>query len=300
MKAFLKNTAKALMERLGYVVMTSNRYALLQHQLKMLQMQATATPALVKNASEYQEIKAADGVDYQLLMAKQSLMAAMIDMEPEFLELFEFVRPQTMTSVERLYDLYKSVEYIVKSKVPGDMIECGVWRGGSMMMVAKALMMFGDTSRTLYLFDTYEGHPQPDKTKDVDVWGTSAYDEWKSHQASGDNWAMASIEDVRRNMQSTGYPMDKVVLVKGKVEDTAASITPECISLLRLDTDWYESSKIGLEKFWSGLSERGILIADDYGHYKGQREAVDEYFAGKPVLMHRVDYSCRSITKFSI
>ena len=298
MKSFAKNVSKAILERLGYVLMRSSHHAALQQQIKALQRQIVLSAGGGEDRVPYEE-KSTDGVDYQILMAQQSVMAALADMEPEFQELFDFVRPQTMTSVERLYDLYKSVEFIVKGGVPGDLIECGVWRGGSMMMVAKSLLQMGDTSRRLYLFDTYEGHPKPDKTKDHDLWGNSAYDEWQEHQHSsaGSDWARVSIEEVRQNMESTGYPMSNVVLVKGKVEDTAVMNAPESIALVRLDTDWYESTRIGLQTFWPHLSERGILIADDYGHYKGQRQAIDEYFAGSPVLMHRVDYSCRSIMK---
>ena len=237
--------------------------------------------------------------DYQLRMLQQSLMASFTDLDPGFRPVVDFVKPYTMTSLERMYDLYKSVEYLSRAAVPGDMLECGVWRGGSMMLVARTLLAMGDTSRTLYLFDTYEGHPKPDPEHDVDLWGTSAIHVWANHRKTDEtsDWAYVSIDKVRSNMELTGYPIDKVVLVKGMVEKTATTHAPETLSLIRLDTDWYASAKISLETFWPRLSRGGVLIIDDYGHYRGQRKAVDEFFATAPVLLHRVDYSCRTIVK---
>lgn len=239
-------------------------------------------------------------LDFQLLMAQQSMLAAFDDLDPAFRAQMEFVKAYTMTSIERLYDLYKSVEYISKSKVPGDMLECGVWRGGSMMLVARTLLAMGDTNRTLYLYDTFEGHPKPDAQEDIDLWGNRAIDDWTIHRKTDETseWAYVSIDEVRANMALTGYPMERIVLVKGMVEKTAGQNTPQALSLMRLDTDWYESSRVGLETFWPRLSRCGILIADDYGHYKGQRKAVDDFFSVRsPVLLHRVDYSCRTIVK---
>ncbi|MDB5362934.1 MAG: hypothetical protein JWO51_4231 [Rhodospirillales bacterium] len=237
--------------------------------------------------------------DYQVLMAEQDLMANFKDLDPAFFPLVEPVKPFTMTSIPRLHDLFKTVEYLVKASVPGDMLECGVWRGGSMMMVAKTLVAMGDTSRRLYLYDTYAGHPKPDADKDVCLWGNRAVDAWITYSKTDgtSEWAAVSVEEVRDNMASTGYPMDKVTLVKGKVEDTAPVTFPDTVALVRLDTDWYESTRVALDVFWPRLSRRGVLIADDYGHYLGQREAIDRYFADNPVLLHRIDYSCRSIVK---
>ena len=237
--------------------------------------------------------------DYQLVMAQQELMAKLADLDEAAKPIIDAIRPYTMASIERLFDLYKSVEYIVKAGVPGDMLECGVWRGGSMMLAARTLVALGDTSRTLYLLDTYEGHPKPDAEKDLDLWGNNPVNEWINYRKTDEtsDWAYVSIDEVRSNMESTGYPMDKVVLVKGMVEKTASTVPPGPLSLLRLDTDWYASAKVGLETFWPRLSHNGILIIDDYGHYRGQREAVDEYFAETPVKLNRVDYSCRTVLK---
>lgn len=237
-------------------------------------------------------------IDYQLLSARNAAALGSIDFDPAFLPIMERVKSYTMTSVERMFALYKSVEYIVKAGVSGDMLECGVWRGGSMMLVAETLRSLNDTTRTLYLFDTFDGHPKPDPKNDIDLYGNSIPDEAKNRTSDeGSDWCCVSIDEVRANMASTGYPMKNVMLVKGPVEKTAAANAPQLLSLLRLDTDWYASAKIELEVFWPRLSRKGLLIIDDYGHYPSQRRAVDEYFVKSPVMLNRVDYSCRVVVK---
>lgn len=237
--------------------------------------------------------------DYQVVMAQQEVMAGCRDMVPEFFPLLNFVKPFTMTSVPRLYDLYETIRYLVRAKIPGDIIECGVWRGGSMMLAAKTLLALGETDRDLVLFDTYAGHPRPDPERDVDLWGNRAINDWViySHADGTSAWGEVSIEEVAVNLTSTGYPTDKIHLIKGMVEDTAPANPRDSIALLRLDTDWYSSTKVALETFWPRVSRGGVLIADDYGHYQGQREAIDNFFVDRPILLHRIDYACRAAVK---
>ncbi|HMH53257.1 MAG TPA: TylF/MycF/NovP-related O-methyltransferase [Candidatus Acidoferrum sp.] len=239
--------------------------------------------------------------DYQLVMAQQSLRAGLTDLDPAFAPVYEACRAYTMQSVERLYALYKAVEYVVRARIPGDIVETGVWRGGGMMVVAHTLLLMGDVSRRLILFDTFEGHPRPDPDVDVDLWGNRAVDEWQRHQAQDPPaaWGKVPVDEARANMARTGYPMDHVVLVKGRLEDTAVPHAPAAVALLRLDTDWYESTRVGLSVLYPRLADHGVLIVDDYGHYRGQRQAVDEYFAaeGPAPLLNRVDYSCRLAIK---
>jgi len=213
-------------------------------------------------------------------------------------EIVARVAPYTMTSLERQASLVGAVDHVVKHGIAGDIVECGVWRGGSMMLVALALMARGDTSRDLVLFDTFEGMSAP-TDRDRGPNGESAQvllehtgrDQWL--------WGVASLEDVKANMVSTGYPQERLHFVKGKVEDTIPGTIAERIALLRLDTDWYESTKHELTHLYPRLSRNGILIVDDYGHWRGSREAVDEYFAAseEPVYLHRVDYTARLLVK---
>jgi hypothetical protein len=204
-----------------------------------------------------------------------------------------------MTSWERLYAVYKSIYYIVENKIPGAVVECGVWRGGSMKLAAHVLCALGETDRTVFLYDTYEGMTEPDPAIDVDAAGNSAASDWAEIQRRGVKWSAASIEEVREVMATSGYPSDKMVFVKGPVERTIPGTLPDRISLLRLDTDWYASTLHEMEHLYPRLSAHGVLLLDDYGHYQGARRAVDEYFqnAGSCPLLCRVDYSCRIATK---
>lgn len=239
---------------------------------------------------------------HQLEMATYDLKSVMADLEPDFFPLFERCANYTMTSWQRLYSLHTAVRYLVESNVSGDYVECGVWRGGSMMMVALTLIALGRTDKRLYLFDTYEGLPKPDKKLDVDLWGNKALEAWEPHRKTdkSSDWAYASLEEVRDNIASTGYPMSNVFFVKGMVEDTLTKSAPDSISLLRLDTDWYSSTKHEMEVLYPQLSKNGVLILDDYGHFKGARQAVDEYFkmlpGGMPLIV-RVDYAGRIAIK---
>jgi O-methyltransferase len=206
----------------------------------------------------------------------------------------------TMTSIERQVALIHAVRYVVRRAIDGCIVECGVWRGGSMMAVALALAQERDIGRDLYLFDTFEGMTKPtdvDKTFD----GTSAQalldrDVSKTRNVS----AVAGITDVQQNLTSTGYPRERVHFVKGPVETTVPARGPAGpIAILRLDTDWYESTKHELVHLFPLLSEGGILIIDDYGHWEGARKAVDEFLAAQPrhFFMHRIDYTGRLIIK---
>jgi O-methyltransferase len=121
------------------------------------------------------------------------------------------------------------------------------------------------------------------------------YREWSTHQQCDalNEWCFAPLDDVRANMNSTGYPMDQVNFVVGKVEQTLnlRSNIPDAIALLRLDTDWYESTKVELETLYDKLSPGGILLIDDYGYWDGTRRAVDEFFNSLPrkMLFNRID-----------
>jgi hypothetical protein len=223
--------------------------------------------------------------------SKDSLFENFPDLSDAERQIVSTVKPYTMTSVERIVCLINAVSFIADNKIAGDIAECGVWRGGSMMTVALTLLARNDTSRELYLYDTFEGMSEPTEF-DKSIDGISAKSQME--QEAG-KWCYASIEDVRENILSTGYPENKIFLVKGKVEDTIPKTAPANLSLLRLDTDWYESTKHELTHLYPRLSPEGILVIDDYGHWQGARRAVDEYFAEqkRKVYLHRIDYTGR-------
>jgi O-methyltransferase len=215
------------------------------------------------------------------------------DLTDREIEIVESVKPYTMTTEERIAALLSIVGYVVEHRIPGAVAECGVWRGGSMMAIAQALMYHGDSSRDLYLYDTFEGMSEPTK-QDESFDGQSAQSQLERDPA-GSIWCRSPIEDVRANILSTGYPEEKVHFIQGKVEETLPSVRPDWLALLRLDTDWYESTKHELIHLFPLLDPRGLLIIDDYGHWKGARKAVDEYLSEHKLnfYLHRVDYSCR-------
>lgn len=223
------------------------------------------------------------------------------DFDAGFAPILELSRRYTMTSVERMYALYKAIEYIECARIPGAIVECGVWRGGSIMVALATLKALGDTDRDVYLFDTFEGLPRPDADKDVDVLGNRAFDGWLPH-ARGDtqsNWAYASLNDVRQNVALTGYPMERIHFVKGMVEDMLPASAPDTIALCRLDTDWYASTRHEMIHLFPRIGVGGVLIIDDYGHFQGARQAVDEYLTENrvPLLLNRIDYSGRLAIK---
>lgn len=222
------------------------------------------------------------------------------DLSPDCIEIIKAVRPYTMTSPERVAALTGAVKYIVAANIPGSIVECGVWAGGSMMAVAYQLSRLAVNNRELYLFDTFEGMTRP-TDQDISCSGELALTRFEREKRTDDSsfWCHASIEDVRRNLYSTGYDTDRIKFIRGKVEDTVPSRAPERISLLRLDTDWYESTKHEMKYLYPRLSAGGVLIIDDYGHWKGSREAVDQYLEENNIriLLHRIDYTGRIAVK---
>jgi O-methyltransferase len=217
--------------------------------------------------------------------------------------IWRHVQPYTMADRMRTMALIRSVRYVVENDIPGDFVECGVWRGGSSMAIALTLKDMRIEDRDIWLYDTFDGMTDP-STLDVES-GTGATASSLLASANRltaeDYRCQASLEDVQANMGATHYPKQHLRLIRGDVSTTLAQVLPESIALLRLDTDWYDSTLVELTTLYPRLSPAGVCIVDDYGHWQGARKAVDEYFschAPKP-LLNRVDYTCRLIIKTS-
>ena len=214
-------------------------------------------------------------------------------------ELIARVQPYTLTTPERIIALARAVEYVVERDIAGDIVECGVWKGGSMMAAALTLVKVGDKHRRLYLFDTYEGMSAPTADDVASFDGRSATELMRGEPAA-DAWWAASLEEVKENLASTGFDTSRAHFVKGMVEETIPHAAPDAICLLRLDTDWYESTRHELVHLYPRLSMNGVLIIDDYGFWRGSRKATDEYFSGdKPgrPLLNRIDSTGRVAVK---
>jgi len=215
-------------------------------------------------------------------------------------EIIQRVKPFTMTSPERIYSLIHAVRYVLDNNIEGSFVECGVWRGGSMMAVALTLIANQSSNRHLYLFDTFEGMSPPSEV-DISIVGERAQEMLTSSVKSEEDflWAYAPLDKVREALYSTGYPQNRIIFVKGMVEETVPEKAPEKICVLRLDTDWYESTKHELTHLFPRLAIGGVLIIDDYGHWRGAKKAVDEYIQSNKVkiLLNRIDYTGRIAIK---
>ena len=203
-----------------------------------------------------------------------------------------------MTGPLRMWSVLQSINHIIDKSVEGALVECGVWKGGNLALMSKYSNHLGLDAPVIG-FDTFDGMPEADEI-DRDYLGNSSIERMSNSMKVEDVTnihAYAPLMQVEDNLSALGVM--NVELVQGKVEDTlmVKSNIPERIALLRLDTDWYSSTKIELEILYPKLQSGGVLIIDDYGHFQGARKAVDEYFEGKNVWMHYIDYSCRLIVK---
>jgi len=244
---------------------------------------------------QYSRNHQADLVDYPI---------SDIDDDEDFLTDFSIARPYSMVGKEALYSLYQAVKYVLSREIPGDIVECGVWRGGGSLLAGLALKRFRKESeeapsrdRRVWLYDTFEGMTAPIDA-DVDIGGGSARAYIEKYGDDG-KWCYSDEDEVRMNLVAGGLSPEEFVLVKGDVLDTLDRESPRQISVLRLDTDWYESTKKELEVLYPLLSPGGVLIIDDYGHWQGARKAVDEYFEtqAKPIFLQRTTYAVRTGVK---
>lgn len=237
-----------------------------------------------------------------VLKEKKIVIQIPIDMkEGEFQELYDLCRPFTMTSTERMYSLYKAVNYILQNNISGDFVECGVWKGGSALFIAKMLADKNVTDRKVILYDTFEGMSEPTEN-DKDIAGEAATTllQNTSIEIQDSIWCYSSFEEVKQNLSLSGLTEENIIMIKGKVENTIPTQLPtKLISLLRLDTDWYESTKHELNHLYPLLNNNGVLIIDDYGHWDGCRKAVDEYVSANKlsILFNRIDNTGRLAIK---
>ena len=228
-------------------------------------------------------------------------IAALGPFDPEHQAIIDRVQPYTMTSPERIAATCHAIDHVTRYHIPGDFVECGVWRGGSTMAAALSYLRAGERLPKLHLFDTFEGMTKPTDVDRRCTDGQRAATLLAKSSKRSALRAYSPIDEVRKNVVGTGYPADLIVFVKGQVEDTIPSMAPTEIAVLRLDTDWYESTKHELEYLFPRLSQGGVLIIDDYGHWEGAKKAVDEYFLShkNPILLNRTDHTGRIGIKIS-
>ena len=223
------------------------------------------------------------------------------DFDAETVATVQAVERYTLTPPERIFVLCEAVRYVVQAGLGGAFVECGVWRGGSSLAVVRTLLALGVSDREVYMFDTFEAMPEPGP-EDVDLMGVAAA-EYHAMLERGDDYDHETydflpFETVEALLLDTGYPRERLHFVKGLVEDTLPDAAPPSVALLRLDTDYYGSTRHELLHLYPRIPPGGVLLIDDYGHFRGCRQAVDEYLGdlarvGHHVLLNRVDYSAR-------
>jgi O-methyltransferase len=218
------------------------------------------------------------------------------------------VAGQVAQSPESIAQTSRAVRYLVENDIAGDFVECGVFMGASIVCMIRTLqatkMEDGHIYRTrdIWLYDTFEG--MPEQNPELDVFHDPAqyplWDQIKRDDGSGgSNWVHGPIDSVKANVNRTGYPQDRLKYVKGMVEQTLPKWAPDRIALLRLDTDYYSSTKHELTHLYQRVVSGGVIIIDDYGAFKGCKQAVDEYIRenGLKVLLSRIDEHVRMWVK---
>ena len=251
----------------------------------------------MKNFLKSSLIKIFNFVGYEIIKRDQKI----IELSKDDNELINLVSNYSMTPKIRIFNLLQSLRHIKHNKILGDYVECGVWKGGNIILFKKFIENEDlQSNKKIFAFDTFEGMTKPDEN-DYDLLSKiNAKDLLEEDVEKKTNvWGICNLEEVKLNLKKNLKDIDNIYLIKGPVEETLnlKDYIPEKISLLRLDTDWYSSTKKELESLYDKVSSGGIIIIDDYGHWGGAKKAVDQFFKDKYVWMHYVDYACRLIIK---
>jgi O-methyltransferase len=182
-----------------------------------------------------------------------------------------------------------AIQYVLRNNIEGAVCECGVDAGYFESVWIDELQRQGKT-RDIYLYDTFTGLTAPgdydytcDGAKLFKMDKDQVHKYWSDRivNENVNSWCYTPLEKVQRTLFSTGYPQSKLHFIVGDVMETLRdeSNIPDQIAILRLDTDWYESSKFELERMYDKVVTGGIIIFDDYYHWDGQRRATDEFFS---------------------
>lgn len=215
------------------------------------------------------------------------------EFDEDFLDLIKgFDRLHGTNRKSSMYGTFLAVRYIHANNIDGDFVECGVFWGRQIMMMALTLSLLGKRNQDIWLYDTFKGLTAPGE---YDAYRTAnkdaewVKDHWMEQNADGhNNWCYAPLEEVKENISKTDYPEEQFHFVQGDILETLPNDNHAQISLLRLDTDFYDSTKHELETLYDLVVPGGVIIIDDYGAFSGARKAVDEFLETKefePFLM---------------
>ena len=218
-----------------------------------------------------------------------------VEITQEENDLINLCKNFSMTTEIRMWALLNSLKKVLSENINGEIVECGIWKGGNIILIKKFLEKY-NLKKEIYCYDTFEGmYETTEKDRELST-------NLDAKEFINDNYKyickspLQETEDIIKNNVNN---INNIFFIKGKVEDTLQvnENIPEKISICRLDTDYYSSTKIELEKLYPRISKGGVLIIDDYGHWSGSKKAVDEYFKDKFIMKHYVDYACRLIIK---
>jgi O-methyltransferase len=220
--------------------------------------------------------------------------------EPDkYIARYVMERELTVVGKENLFSTLLACKYVSAANIPGDFVECGCYRGGNGIVAADVFQRL-DQKRKIWLYDTFAGMTRPGQYDFSNHDGSPVLGHFLNQQRETHNeWVYASLPEVKNNFQNAGFLNDNVKFIQGDVLETlsAANNLPDKIAVMRLDTDWYESTKIELEVLYPRLSVGGILVIDDYGHYASAKKAVDEYFQDMRPYFQYIDYTARIAIK---
>jgi hypothetical protein len=200
-------------------------------------------------------------------------------------------RAVTMCPLGRLDNLRECIESVVADRIPGDVIETGVWRGGSMIYARAILEARGAGDRSVWVADSFEGLPKPD----AELFPAEAKAHAGATMTKVFGHFAASLEDVQRNFAAYGLLDDRVRFLKGWFKDTLPTAPIERLAVMRLDGDYYESTRDALVNLYGKLSPGGFVIIDDYGEdtWTYCRRAVDEFRAQNSITDELISVDSR-------
>ncbi len=235
---------------------------------------------------------------HRLSPSANNLAWVIPDTSPEDRRIIEETSKYSSTHPVAQWAFIQAINSIHAKAIPGDIVECGVWKGGNLVLAGLMRQRLG-FDRTIWGYDTFAGMTEPGVNDvkpgfNVDARAKFAQRKRGKHV----DWCYVPLEDVQRNYRSAVGDMN-VKLIKGDVAETlrVEANLPDKIAILRCDTDFYASTKIELEILYPRLSSGGVLIIDDYGIWGGSRRAVDEFFGDKVPWLHYVNRGVRLMIK---
>ena len=178
------------------------------------------------------------------------------------------VSAETMIGRARLDHLEVCIASVLADRIPGDLLEAGVWRGGATIFMRGALEAYGDPSRNVWVADSFAGLPRPNAVR----YPADAKDRLHAHP-----YLAVPLEEVKKNFARYGLLDERVRFLPGFFRDSLPNAPVERLAVLRIDADMYESTFVALEHLYPRLSAGGFVVVDDYGILPACRAAVEDY-----------------------